>query len=81
MIEQICDCCGDSGLHASTHIKQADRLCCDLCGHPIYPRWRFRFSYNWHAWWVGAHWYRTDRVLIAQPLPCLGFLLNFGDNP
>jgi hypothetical protein len=36
--EKFCDCFGDSGLHASTHVPaDDDREHCDLCGHPIQP--------------------------------------------
>jgi hypothetical protein len=31
--------------------------------------------------WVGAFWYSEQRKLYLQPLPCIGFVLNFGDNP
>lgn len=40
MKEHLCDCFGASGLHASTHTTAGGRICCDLCGRPVYPRWR-----------------------------------------
>lgn len=38
--ERLCECFGDSGLHASTHVRchrGSDRECCDLCGWPVQP--------------------------------------------
>lgn len=82
MSEQLCECFGDSGLHASTFTSApAGRLCCDMCGRPLYRRWRFKFVIDWSAIWVGARWDRGSSRLYILPLPCLGFVLNFGDNP
>ncbi|MDJ0513003.1 MAG: hypothetical protein QNJ62_06135 [Methyloceanibacter sp.] len=36
MDEDLCNCFGDLGLHASTHVPLGcDKECCDLCGKPI----------------------------------------------
>jgi len=36
MTEPLCDCFGDSGLHASTHVPIGSRWPhCDLCGRPV----------------------------------------------
>lgn len=77
--EQICECPG-----GSTHSRMIDgreRECCDLCGWPVYSRWRVRFLLAWYDIWVGAFWDRRNRKLYIQPLPCIGVVLNFGDNP
>ncbi len=31
----VCECFGDSGLHASTFRNEAGAECCDLCGRPV----------------------------------------------
>lgn len=34
--QKECQCFGDSGAHASTHVPSwTDRECCDLCGWPV----------------------------------------------
>lgn len=35
MSEKLCDCFGESGMHASTFRDAHGRKCCDLCGHLI----------------------------------------------
>jgi len=84
MSERICTCFGDSGMHASTHtceVAGRDRVCCDLCGYPIYRRWRVKFVAGLDLYFIGAFWHAATRKLYILPLPCLGFVLNFGDNP
>jgi len=81
MRERICDCFGSSGLHASTFQNAEGRECCDMCGWPIYRKWRFKFLFAWYDIWIGAFWDRRSRKLYVLPLPCVGFVLNFGDNP
>lgn len=80
MAEQLCDCFGGSGLQATTFMS-GGREHCDLCGWPIYRRWRFRFVFAWYDIWIGAFWDRQKRKLYILPLPCIGVVLNFGDNP
>jgi hypothetical protein len=80
MTERLCECFGDSGLHASTHVS-GGRLCCDMCGWPIYRRWHFKFVLDWRDLWVGAFWDQQNQKLYILPLPCIGIVLNFGDNP
>lgn len=38
MTEQLCECFGASGLHASTHGLGDGRRHCDLCGWPVQPK-------------------------------------------
>lgn len=33
--QRLCDCFGDSGMHASTHRNGKGERCCDLCGWPV----------------------------------------------
>lgn len=71
-----CQCAG-----GSTHGGASGRECCDLCGLPVNPRWRFRFLLSWPDFWVGVFWDRRLSKLYVLPLPCVGIVLNFGDNP
>lgn len=80
MSKRICDCFGGSGMCAST-FTSGGRMCCDMCGWPVYRRWRVRLVFAWYGLWIGAFWDRRSRKLYVLPLPCLGFVLNFGDNP
>lgn len=77
--EKICeppDCYG-----GSTHTNSNDRECCDMCGWPINAKWRWKFFVAWYYLWVGVSWDGAKRKLYILPVPCLGIVLNFGDNP
>jgi len=57
------------------------RLHCRACGYPLHERWRCRLVAEWRDLWIGAYWDRKRRLLYLLPMPCLGIVLNFGDNP
>ncbi len=42
---------------------------------------RIRFFFAWYDLWIGAYWDRTNRCLYVLPLPCLGVVIQFGDQP
>jgi len=77
--DRICECAGQYG--GSTHVGNDDLERCDLCGLPINARWRARLVIAWYDAWVGVFWDRKSRKLYILPLPCVGVVLNFGDNP
>lgn len=62
-------------------ILHEGRRRCRACGYPINPRWRWRWLADWRDLWVGAFWDRERRLLYLLPLPCLGIVINLGDNP
>jgi hypothetical protein len=77
MSEKICQCFGDSGLHASTYHDAKDRERCDLCGYPIRPRWRVRLLLAWYDLWIGAFVDRDSRRVYLLPLPCVGIVIEY----
>ncbi len=34
--------------------------------------------FAWYDLWIGAYWDRQAQRLYILPVPCLGFVLNFG---
>lgn len=39
---------------------------------------KVRFLFAWYDLWVGAYWDRANRRLYVLPVPCMGFVLDFG---
>lgn len=39
---------------------------------------RIKPLFAWYDLWVGAFWDSKKRRLCVLPLPCLGFILDFG---
>ena len=37
--------------------------------------------FAWYDLWVGAFWDRNSHRLYVLPLPCVGFVIQFGVRP